>query len=163
MSSVRNRREPVFKRFIQGQKRRKGFPFKLFHTFILFHFFLKFKDILANFSNRHSSGYIYIYIYEYIDKGLFPDWSALDAETLHRVIMKCCIKNHCDNCQSWYLPINQSFCYVCVSGGDMTAGSTLFVDKDKASDKAMDSSIALMKKRFYRGREICISSHVSLL
>lgn len=39
VSSVRNRREPVFKRFIQGQKRTKGFPFKLFHTFILFHFF----------------------------------------------------------------------------------------------------------------------------
>ena len=83
---------------------------------------------------------------------MFPDWSALDAETLHRVIMKCCIKDHCDNCQSWYLPINQSFCYVCVSGGDMTTGSALFVDKDKASDKAMDSSIALMKKTILSGK-----------
>ena len=76
----------------------------------------------------------------------------MDAEALHRAIMKRCTKNHCDNGHSWYRPTSQNFFYVCVSGGDMRTGSTLFVDKDKASDKAMDSPIALMKKTILSGK-----------
>ena len=38
----------------------------------------------------------------------------------------------------------------------MATGSTLLVDKDKASDKPINSSAALREKSFYLGREICI-------
>ena len=53
-----------------------------------------------------------------------------------------CTINLCDNCQSWYHPSSQSPFHIGVSGGNMTAGSTLFVDEDKASNKTLDSFAA---------------------
>ena len=116
----------------------------------------KFRDIFANFSNKHTyfidiyisnlalvgnkySGNPYCATAEYDDKDLFLHWSVLNAEALHTAITQRCTTNFCDNCESWYHPPSQCLFHLHMSGENMATGSTLLVDKDKASDKAICS------------------------